>query len=306
MAEPAKKIDKIVSQVEQIPTLPVVSKRIMELLHNDDVPLSKIGELIEQDLSIATRILKIANSPFYGTLNTITSINHALVILGLTEVKGVLAAISIYNFFPPGSKDSIFSREKFWEHSVVCSQVAKLLSRHFSISDDGSLFLSGLIHDMGKVIFDVYFNKEFTQIVDCVASEKVSFSKAEKKILGVTHYQVAATVLQQWRIPKKIVYQVFYHHAPWQDKIYPTGSCLIYLANIFTKLAGFPASAFEAKLDANQLISPNAMSYLIKSGFDLDTQTIDSLLVQINQLITENGHNVMGFFATPSTLNSKF
>ena len=294
MTEPAKKINKIVSKIENIPTLPVVSKRIMELLHNDDVPLSKIGELIEKDLSIATRILRIANSPFYGTLNNITSINHALAILGLVEVKGILAAISIHNFFPPESEDSIFSREKFWEHSVICSQIAKLLSRHFAIPDDGSLFLSGLIHDVGKVVFDVYFNKEFIQIVDYVASEKTSFSKAEKKILGVTHYQVGATVLQQWNIPKKIVSQVFYHHAPWQDKTYFSGSCLIFLANIFTKLAGFPASVYEAKPGTTEAISPNAMSYLTKSGFGLDTQTIENLLVQINQLIAEDTHNVLG------------
>ena len=294
MAEPAKKIDYIVSQIEQIPTLPVVSKKIMELLHNDDVPLSRIAELIEQDLSIATRILKVANSPFYGTLNTVTSINHALAILGLTEVKGILAAISIKNFFPPDPKDSIFNREKFWEHSVICSQVAKLLARHYAIEDDGSLFLSGLIHDMGKVIFDVYFNNEFTQIVDHVAVKKVSFSKAEKTIMGVTHYQIAATVLQQWRIPHKIVCQVFYHHAPWQDKTYSTGSCLIYLANIFTKLAGYSASTFEEKLVVDQLISPNARNFLTKSGFALDTQTVESLLVQINQHITEDTHNVMG------------
>ncbi len=294
MLEPVKNIDEIVCQIEQIPTLPVVSKRIMELLHKDDEPLSKIGELIEQDLAIATRILKIANSPFYGTLNTVTSITHALAILGLTEVKGILAAISIQNFFPPESEDSIFSREKFWKHSVICSQVAKLLSRHFSIPDDGSLFLSGLIHDMGKVIFDVYFNEEFVKICDYVATKKVSFSKAEKTILGVTHYQVAATVLQQWRIPKKIACQVFYHHAPWQDKTYSTGSCLIYLANIFTKIAGFPASTFEPSPNITQLINQNAMSYLTKSGFELDTQTIDSLLVQITQLVTEDSHNVTG------------
>lgn len=294
MTDTIQNIDKIVRKVEQIPTLPVVSKKIMELLHNEDTPLSKIAELIEQDLSIATRVLKIANSPFYGTLNRVTSITHALAILGLTEVKGILSAISIHNFFPPEQEDSIFSREKFWEHSVICSQIAKLLSRHFSIPDDGSLFLSGLIHDMGKVIFDVYFNSEFTQIVDYVATKNVSFSKAEKRILGVTHYQVAATVLQQWRIPNKIACQVFYHHAPWQDKTYPTGSSLIYLANIFTKLAGFPASTFETNLDVQHLISPNAMSYLTKSGFDLDSHTIDNLLVQINQLIQEDSHNVMG------------
>nr|MBF0222889.1 HDOD domain-containing protein [Desulfobulbaceae bacterium] len=298
MTDTIKNIDEIVRKIEQIPTLPIVSKKIMELLHNDDTPLSKIAELIEQDLSIATRILKIANSPFYGTLNTVTSITHALTILGLTEVKGILSAISIQNFFPPEQEDSIFSREKFWQHSVICSQIAKFLARHFSIPDDGSLFLSGLIHDMGKVIFDVYFNKEFTQIVDYVATRKVSFSKAEKKILGVTHYQVAATVLQQWRIPNKIINQVFYHHAPWQDKTYPTGSCLIYQANIFTKLAGFPASPFEANLELPHLIGPNAMSYLTKSGFDLGNQTTELLLVQINQLIQEDSHKVMGILGS--------
>jgi len=297
MTEPAKKtINQIVRKIEEIPTLPVISKRIMELLHDEDVPTSKICKLIEQDLSITTRILKIANSPFYRTLNTITSINHALTFLGLTEVKGILAGISIHNFFPPGTKASRFNREKFWAHSVVCSQIAKLLAQYFSVEDDGSLFLSGLIHDMGKVVFDVYFNEEFCRIVDYVASEKVTFSQAEKHIVGVTHYQIAATLLQQWHIPKKIIYQVFYHHAPWQDKTHPSGSCLIYLANIFAKLAGFPASVVEQQLEPATAIDQATLDYLAKSGFELDTRTIDNLLVQIHQLVIEDSHNILSFF----------
>jgi len=290
----ANRIDTLIQKVDQIPTLPIVSNQIMGLLSDENVSIKKVAGLIEKDQALAVKILKIANSAFYGTLSKVSTIDHALVILGLKEVRGILLAFSIRNFFPDDTGEG-FDRTRFWKHSIICSQVAKYLARHFRVQRDDTLFLSGLIHDMGKVVFDQYFHDEFLQIIDYVESNNESFSKAEKEILGITHYQVAAELLKRWKFPEKVLMNVFYHHAPWQDKNYLAGSIVIYLANMFTKFAGYPCLASEKKVKIDQFANSKAMDFIVQSGFDLDPETIEKMIHQIKDYIAVEGQGIFSF-----------
>ena len=291
----SKNIDRLIKKIEQIPTLPIVSQKIMLLLGDEDVSLSKVASLIERDQALAIKILKVANSAFYRTLSKVSSIDHALVILGIEEVKAILLAFSIHNFFS-GGRDGNFDRVRFWKHSVVCSQIAKYLGRYFKLPHDDTLFLSGLIHDMGKVVLDKYFHEEFEEIVDYVATNGESFSKGEKKVLGITHYQIAAKLLQQWKFPEKVIMEVFYHHAPWHDKNYVNGSIVLYLANIFTKMVGFCSLEGEKVYDVDQLANSRALNFIVESGFDLDGPTIEKLINQIREFLAEEKDNMLQFF----------
>jgi putative nucleotidyltransferase with HDIG domain len=290
----AKNIDAFIEKIEQIPTLPIVSNQIMTLFSDEDVSLKKVAGLIEKDQALAVKILKIANSAFYGTLSKVSTLDHALVILGIGEVKGILLAFSIYNFFSE-STDEGFDRTRFWKHSVICSQVAKYLVRHFNVQKDDTLFLSGLIHDMGKVVFDTYFHEEFLEITDYVSSNHENFSKAEKHLLGITHYQVAAELLKRWKFPDRVIMNVFYHHAPWHDKNYVTGSIIIYLANIFTKLAGYPCLPSEKKTEISQFADPKVLDFIAQSGFDLDHNAIGKIVHQIGEYVSAEGQDVFSF-----------
>jgi putative nucleotidyltransferase with HDIG domain len=289
------RIESYIQKIEQIPTLPVVSKQIMNLMSDEDVSVKKVAELIEMDQAMAVKILKIANSSFYGTLTKVITIDHALVVLGLAEVKAILLAFSIHNFFR--SNNNGYERSRFWKHAIVCSQIARFLARHFKMGMDESLFLSGLIHDMGKVVFDHYFHEEFVRVVEYVNQHNGTFSVAEKEIMGMTHYQVAAKLLQQWRFPEKVVTQVFYHHAPWYDKNHAAGSIIVYLANILTKLAGYPCLLTEQTAGGKDAyLSPKIYDFIVKQGLEIDERTIEHMLIQIREFITLERENVLSFF----------
>jgi len=290
-----KNLDSFTQNIEQIPTLQIVSKKIMSLLSDEDISLKRIADLIETDQSMTTKILKVANSAFYGTLNKVSSVDNALVILGIEEVKGILMTFSIYNFFSASENDG-FDRSQFWKHAIISSQVARYLGQYFNIGKDDTLFLSGLIHDMGKAVLDQYFHEEFLQIIEYISSNNESFSKGEKEILGITHYQVAAKLLQQWKFPEKVIMQVFYHHAPWQDKNYVSGSIITYLANIFTKLAGYPCLSSEKRIEISTFANPKVLDFINKSGFDLDVESIEKIINQIRELISMEAQNVLSFF----------
>ena len=251
--------------------------------------------IIEKDQALATKVLKIANSSFYGFLSRISSLEHALALLGDNEVKAIVLGASVYNFFSNG-KESVIDRGRFWKHAIICSQVAKYLSTHFEVRNNDALFLSGLIHDMGKVVLDQYLHEEFVQIVDYITSEHTSFSKAEKKIIGTTHYQIGAKILKQWKFPNHVIMQVFYHHAPWYDKNDPVQSIIIYLANIFTKASGYTCHPEAQRLDLKKIAESPEMAFVVKSGFDLDYDSMKKLITNIQEYILNENDNVISLF----------
>lgn len=287
--------DKLVKRIKQIPTLPIISQKIMSIVGNENASFKELVQIISKDQALAVKILKVANSAFYGLLGRVSSLEHALVILGTDDVKYIVLGFSVQNFFSHGESDA-FDRTRFWKHAIVCSQVAELLGRHFKTRDDGSLFLAGLIHDMGKVVLDQYCHEDFLQIIEHISSNNTTFSQAEKEILGTTHYQIAAKVLRQWNFPDKVIMQVLYHHAPWYDKNYGTNSIIIYLANIFTKLSGWSCHPDEKQIDPHAFATSSQIDFVIKSGFDLDYETIKSLTSQIQESISVEANNVMTLF----------
>ncbi|MBW1677101.1 MAG: HDOD domain-containing protein [Deltaproteobacteria bacterium] len=286
---------KLVKRIRQIPTLPIISQKIMTIVGNENASFEELARVIEKDQALAIKILKVANSAFYGFLSSISSLEHALVILGINEVKSIVLGFSVQNFFSHSESDA-FDRTRFWKHAIICSQVAKLLGRHYNIRDDDSLFLTGLIHDMGKVVLDEYFHEEFLQIIEHLCSNNSTFSEAEREILGTTHYQIAATLLKQWDFPDKVIMQVLYHHAPWYDENYGTNSIIIYLANILTKLSGYSCHTDEKQIDPHAFANSSEIDFIIKSGFDLDYETIKNLTSHIRESISVEGDNIMRLF----------
>ncbi len=295
MARQGKNIIRLSKSIEEIPTLPVISREVLELLDDPETNFIRLSGVIEQDQALAVKVLKVANSSFYGTLNRVSSIEHALAVLGLAELKAILLAFSIHNFFD-SERSPAFDRTRFWKHSIICSQIAKYLEQYFHLQSDGSIFLSGLVHDMGKVVLDQFFHDEFLTIIDLIAAKGESFSAAEKEVIGATHYQIAAKVLQQWNFPHKVIFQVFYHHAPWYDRNYLSGSIIIFLANYFTKCLGYTCHEHEKQVDITHFVRSGAMDYVVKNGFDLDEKTIDHMLLQIKEYIDAEQGNMLRLF----------
>ena len=289
--------DELVQKIEQIPTIPIISQKITEMIGNENISFKELVGLIEKDQALAVKILKVANSAFYGLLSKVSSLEHALIVLGTREVTSIVLGFSVYNFFSDNANGT-FDRTRFWKHSIICSQVAKLLGRHYNLPNDDTLFLTGLIHDMGKVVLDQYFHEEFLKVIEYVSVHNTTFSKAEKEILGTTHYQIAAKLLKQWNFPAKVIMGILYHHAPWYDKNYVTNAIVIYLANILTKLAGHSCHAEEKQIDLKEFANSSEVDFIIKSGFDLDYETIKKFIYHIQEFVLVETDNVMRLFET--------
>lgn len=288
-------LESIIRTIEHIPTLPLISQQILDIREDDPNSHRKYVNIIEQDQALTLKILKVANSAFYGSLSRVGSVDHALVRLGTNEVKSIVLAFSVQTFFSRPKGDA-YDRKRFWRHAIVCSQVAKFLALHHRIRQDDSLFLAGLIHDMGKVVLDEYFHEDFLRILDTLKKEHTTFSRAEKAVLGTTHYQVGAKLLKEWRFPRRVIMQVLFHHAPWYDKENENHSILLYLANVLAKTSGYTCHPDERPLDLAAFAASPEVEYVSKSGFDIDLKTLRNLESRIREHLQEEAENVLTLF----------
>ncbi len=281
------KLDSIVAAIEQIPMLPKTSTDIMDAIDDEDVNVDRITELIEQDPSLAVQVLKFANSPFCGTIHTVSSIKHAIVVMGLGEIKGLLMVFAVQKFFDSSVVDNDI-RKRFWTHSLVCSHVASYLTRYFQRPADDTIFISALIHDLGKIVLDQYLHTEFLDIIDFITTDNTSFKEAEKVVVGITHCQIAAKLLKQWCFPQKVVMQVFYHHSPWHEPEFSENASIIYLANILTKMVGYPCLEEEEQIDMEVFAQSKAIKRLNELGFELDAKSLSKLVEDVQGLLEDD------------------
>lgn len=208
-----ERLKQLVARVPGLPTLPVIVERLNEMMLNPRTTAKEVGRLISSDPALSAKILKIVNSSFYGFPSRITTVTHAIVILGFNTVKSVVLSSTVFDVFK-GKGDVAFRREAFWRHSVGTGAACRVIAREVGFSALEDFFIAGLLHDVGKIILDQYLHDDFVRILDVVKNEDCLFLEAEREVLGVTHADIGGWLFQNWRLSKGLVQAVAHHHNP--------------------------------------------------------------------------------------------
>ncbi|MHC4664321.1 MAG: HDOD domain-containing protein, partial [Planctomycetota bacterium] len=217
MSEPSK-LDILRKKIESIgglPTLPKVAAEIIARVSNPDSSMKDISKIIHQDPSLAAKILKVANSAFYGLRQEVTTLQLAMVVLGLKKIMNLVASISIFSVFPTRAGRKAIEREKFWLHSAGTGTIARILAQRMELELDGEEFVAGLLHDIGKIVIDQYFHEDFLKILDLIEQGKDAL-EAENTVLGASHAEIGEWIAFHWRLPRSLIAAIRYHHDPAQ------------------------------------------------------------------------------------------
>ena len=213
-AEKQQRIKRITRSIIGLPTLPTVITQMIGLIDNPKTSAREVSQLISTDQALTAKILKLANSAFYGFSREIGTVNHAVVVMGFETVKSLGLSVSVLERFAAGNAQTSFDRQKFWEHSIACGVAARLLADRLRYRVQGEAFAAGILHDIGKLILSQYFTEEFEQILSLTCDEGLYIGKAEKHVLGVTHAEIGLWLAEKWNLPNKLVTAIAYHHKP--------------------------------------------------------------------------------------------
>ncbi|HOE91541.1 MAG TPA: HDOD domain-containing protein [Candidatus Cloacimonadota bacterium] len=231
MPKTINEIKSVLAKIDNLPTLPVVASELLRIIGTSSTSMSQISELMNNDQSITARVLKIANSAYYGIRNRVDTLRTALVILGINEISNIVVGVSLIKVFD-SDDEKLFDYQAFWKHSIYTAHLARWLSRKMAIPFHGEEFTAGLLHDIGKIILDQYFHNEFVSIrkyMELFPQDQEY--EIEQKILGATHMELGYWLADQWKIPTHIQSAIQFHHRPEKATENIELCCLINIVN---------------------------------------------------------------------------
>ncbi len=205
-------VEKIISGVNSLPTLPTVYSALSEAVDNPLTSSEELAKLIASDQASAFKILKVINSPFYGFRRRIDTISQAILYLGYNEVRNVISALSVINFF---SKDRLilnFNPIDFWAHSIGVGITTRIIGTAIGERNIENYFLAGIIHDIGKLVFFEFAPDDYKNVLEIVESENCFIKDAEIKVFGIDHTVVGQMLAEKWKLPQSIQDTIRQHH----------------------------------------------------------------------------------------------
>ena len=204
---------------KDLPTLPIIASKLLELMALPEVTLTDIANLISQDVALSTKVLRVANSAFYNFPQQISSINQAVSILGLNAVRSLVLSFSLLSVGSP-LKNSRFDLEQFWERSLVEAAAARLIFEQVTNSDSEEVFTCGLLQNIGQLVLAITLPQQYDQVLARTVNSSghiaanADFAEVERDILGVSHTEVGYAVAKGWELPENLLIPIKYHHDP--------------------------------------------------------------------------------------------
>jgi putative nucleotidyltransferase with HDIG domain len=239
-----KKILNKIQDTQTLPILPDIAIETMSFVDEDDYSICQISELISKDPSLSAGILRVANSAFYGLKKNVGTLDMALVLLGLREIKNIIMMMSVFKLFPNDGKFA-FDKSDYLRHSILTAKIAQLLSELMEFSFSCSPFIGGLLHDIGKLFLDQIVHDEFIKVLVEVKNKNIFMFEAEKNILGIDHAEIAGILSRSWNFPEDLTDCIEHHHQVEESKNNISLTSIIHISNLFTnaRKIGLPESS---------------------------------------------------------------
>ena len=203
--------DKLLNK-DDLPTLPVIVGRILELVDNPKTTAGTLSDLINVDPVMATKVLKVSNSAFFGFPRRISTLNLAIVVLGFSALKHLCLSVGVMNMWSQDN-DTGFDMKAFWTHSIATGVAARLLARKVNYEIPGEAFVVGLIHDIGKLLLNDLIQEEYEIVLETCKSGEKGMYEIEQEILGVDHSEVGGWLTEKWNLPTDLVHSIAGHHS---------------------------------------------------------------------------------------------
>ncbi len=206
-------VRKILMNIGTIPSLPEIVNEIIIAAEDENYSLKELSNLIEQDIGMSMNVLRLINSPYFGMKSQIVSIDQAVTLLGLEILKTLIISVHLFESFP---NLDVTEMHEIMQHSFNsannCRKILQLENRSIEECDEG--FITGFMHDIGRIIISSSLPKENELILMQHNKSEIPIARAEQNIIGVTHEEISAFVLALWGFEDHIIEAVAFHHIP--------------------------------------------------------------------------------------------
>jgi putative nucleotidyltransferase with HDIG domain len=226
---------KVIEKIDDLPTLPRTVLQITGLVNDPKSSAKDLARVITDDQVLTVRLLKLVNSSFYGFPQRISTVTGAIVLLGFDAIRNLLLTTSVFDLFANRNRQKRQDQERFWDHSLGCAVGAKVIGNYLRHDKIEELFVSGLLHDIGKIVEMMFLPDEFSKIVAAVNKENILMITAENNVMGYSHAEVGKLLAEKWNLPVKLVQVIAHHHHPDNAGSFAVEAAIVHLADIFCR-----------------------------------------------------------------------
>jgi putative nucleotidyltransferase with HDIG domain len=239
--ESKKRYQRIIQDLGQIPTMPTIAAKVMQIVNDPHSSAEDVAKFISRDVALTSKVLRLANSAFYGIPRTISSVNSAIVILGFNTIRSLVLSASVLKVFPQKPGLASFDRKAFWKHSFmvgIASRMVAQIYRKRKLVDMETAFSAGLLHDIGKIILEQFSNDDYVPVLKAAKEKNLPLFMVEKSILGMSHADVSGMLVDKWQMPNELKGPIVNHHSPLDDKTCQEMASIVHYANHLCHMKG--------------------------------------------------------------------
>lgn len=229
----------VVSRIDDLPPLPTAIRKLMEIVHAQGDSPANLEEIVRQDPSLAAKILRIANSTFFGNRGGVSHISRAMVVIGLQEVRSVCLCSLLLELFSTGRSIAADERERLWKHAFATGRIAREIVRNRPWIDGEEAYLLGLMHDLGRIVMAIHYGDHYRRIVETARSGHVPPSRVESSC-GLSHTKIGGWLGVKWALPEVFQKVMEFHHDPFGAPSFQPEVKLIRLADILAGSREYP------------------------------------------------------------------
>jgi HD-like signal output (HDOD) protein len=278
----------VLKRIRDVPALPEVVNQIILLLGRANTPASDIAKLVACDPGLSSRVLRMVNSAAYGFQREVSSIQHAIMILGFNTVRGLVLSASIFKLLKGEAKALGFDSKSFWLHSMLTAMIATYVGDAYKMDVKDEAFSAGMLHDVGKLVLAQHFAAEYMAVLRETSKLKQpihghGFWLREQLMLGLSHTDIGLHLADKWKLPDGLASVIGYHHSP--DKAPEAKQPLVYLIALANELGVQWVDATTGKdgkpnFSMPPTFSVAALSPSVQSFFSLEADEDLHWLVQ--------------------------
>lgn len=276
----AKRI--ILDKVKDLPTLPDVIHKVLALMQDDSTAAEKLSNLISYDHAISSRLLKVANSAYYGMRRNVATVQHAIVILGYREITSLVLGIGVFDIMKGDKSEAALEKEKFWMHSMGSAIAGRIICRRTGGANPETAYTASLLHDIGKLVLDIIFPQEYVNIIKKVRKNGADVFEVEEEVFGFCHADVGGWLCDRWKLPQILSSPIsLHHHVEKADENYVQLTSIIHLADNLSQRV-FIENGNDKALP---IIQPHALNHVNLEQDDLE-KIIDELKEEQDKVIS--------------------
>lgn len=243
-----------IARSENLPVLPQIVSQVLKLADDPEASARDMERIVERDSAITAKILRVANSSYYG-LNQVPSVARAISMLGMNTIRSLVVGVAYQQVISGRQQATQFSKLEFWRHSLGVGTAARIIAKMRLPSKAEELYVAGLMHDVGLLAMERFHPVELDKSVSYAVEQGLKLHEAENIMFGFDHARLGLLLAEKWGLSQLVLDAIRFHHEPFADDRNGATTSIIALANELAHQSGLTNSvpAFPTEVDRELL-----------------------------------------------------